>query len=67
MGAHPKQRTSHARKNRRRANDFLTPPTLVADPDAPGMVKLAHHVGPTGMYKGRQVIPDPTKKKNSAS
>jgi large subunit ribosomal protein L32 len=52
----PKRRHSKARKNKRRAHDHLTAPTLMECPNCHEM-KLPHRVCPScGHYKGREVI-----------
>ena len=52
----PKKKTSHARRNQRRAHDAMKGPNLVACPncDEP---RLPHRVCPTcGYYKGRTAV-----------
>jgi large subunit ribosomal protein L32 len=52
----PKRRHSKARKNKRRAHDHLTAPTLMECKNCHEM-KLPHRVCPhCGYYKGREVI-----------
>ncbi|HXC34020.1 MAG: 50S ribosomal protein L32 [Candidatus Acidiferrales bacterium] len=52
----PKRRHSHARKNKRRAHDFLTPLSLAECPNCHEK-KLPHNACPhCGFYKGREVI-----------
>lgn len=52
----PKQRLSRTRRDKRRAHDFLTPPTVVDCPHC-HEPRLPHRVCPScGMYKGRQVL-----------
>ncbi len=52
----PKRRHSHARKNKRRAHDFLTAPALAKCPNCHEM-KQPHQVCPhCGYYKGREVV-----------
>ena len=52
----PKRRVSSARRDRRRANDFLTPKNLTQCPNC-GEMCLPHTVCPScGYYKGREVI-----------
>ena len=56
----PKRKVSSARRDRRRANDFLTPSNLTTCSNC-GEVRLPHTVCPNcGYYKGREVI-DVTK------
>lgn len=56
MGALPKQRISHARQGRRRAQHRLTLPQLVACPQC-RKPRRAHHACPNcGTYRGRQVF-----------
>lgn len=57
MGALPKRKISKARRNRRRAHDFLTTTTLVKC-DNCGEMKLPHVMCPScRTYRGRQVLP----------
>ena len=52
----PKRRHSKARKNKRRAHDRLTVPSLSECPNCRQM-KLPHRACPhCGFYKGREVI-----------
>jgi large subunit ribosomal protein L32 len=52
----PKRRHSKARKNKRRAHDFLTPPSFAACPNCKEM-KAPHQACPhCGFYKGREVM-----------
>ncbi len=54
--ANPKRRHSKARKNKRRAHDHLTGPTLSECPHCHEM-KLPHRACPRcGYYKGREVM-----------
>ncbi|MDR3677173.1 MAG: 50S ribosomal protein L32 [Acidobacteriota bacterium] len=54
--ANPKRRHSHARKNRRRANDFLAAPALAECPHCHES-KMPHHVCPhCGYFKGKEAI-----------
>ncbi len=57
MGAHPKRKTSKARKNERRSHIKVAElPTLVECSQCSNM-KLPHNACPTcGTYKGREVI-----------
>ncbi len=65
MGALPKERVSKARRDRRRAHDHLTAPTLTTCENC-GEARLAHHICPNcGQYKGRQVLADKRKKKTT--
>ncbi|MBY0263855.1 MAG: 50S ribosomal protein L32 [Holosporales bacterium] len=59
----PKKRTSHSRRNMRRAHDRLTARNPVPCPNC-GAHKLSHHVcGTCGHYRGRLVI---TQKETSS-
>lgn len=52
----PKRRTSHSKRNKRRAHDALTPPTVMSCP-ACGESTTMHRACPhCGMYRGRKVI-----------
>jgi len=52
----PKRRHSHARRNRRRAHDFLKAPALAECPHCHEM-KLAHHACKNcGYYRGREAV-----------
>lgn len=52
----PKRRHSKARKNKRRAHDFLTAPALSECPNCHEM-KQPHQACPNcGYYKGREVV-----------
>ena len=52
----PKNKTSKARRDKRRANWKLTAPDLVECPQCHAL-KMPHRVGPTcGYYKGKEVI-----------
>jgi large subunit ribosomal protein L32 len=52
----PKRKLSSARRNRRRANDFLTANNLTQCPNC-GEMRLPHTVCPScGYYRGREVI-----------
>lgn len=55
----PKKRTSRARRDQRRAHDFLTPTAATeACPDC-GATKLRHHVcGACGSYRGKKLFAD---------
>lgn len=56
MGALPKRKISKGRRNRRRAHDALTPPTLVDCPSC-GEKMRPHRVCPNcGQYQGRAVF-----------
>lgn len=54
----PKRKFSNARRDHRRANWKLTPPTLVkCNNPACDAMHLSHHACPTcGTYNGRQVF-----------
>ncbi|GIW43037.1 MAG: 50S ribosomal protein L32 [Candidatus Binatia bacterium] len=52
----PKRKTSKSKRNKRRAHDALTPPTVVLCPEC-GEPKLPHRVcAHCGSYKGRKVL-----------
>lgn len=52
----PKNKTSKARRNKRRANWKLTEPNLVECPQCHAL-KMPHRVCPNcGQYKGKEVI-----------
>ncbi len=52
----PKRRHSKARRNKRRAHDFLSPPGVSTCPEC-GESKLPHRVCPAcGHYRGREVF-----------
>ncbi|MDQ3913076.1 MAG: 50S ribosomal protein L32 [Actinomycetota bacterium] len=52
----PKKKTSHARRNQRRAHHAIKVPKLVACPNC-GEFHVPHRVCPEcGSYKGRTVI-----------
>lgn len=54
--AHPKRKTSKARRDKRRTHQKLTDPTLVTCPNC-GEKHLRHRACPEcGHYRGRQVI-----------
>lgn len=51
----PKKRTSKARRDKRRAHHFLTPPSLVPCPNCAEKI-LPHRMCPhCGFFKGRQI------------
>jgi large subunit ribosomal protein L32 len=52
----PKQRTSRARRDKRRAHDSLSNPSRSACPQC-GAPKRPHRIcGQCGTYKGRQIV-----------
>ena len=52
----PKRKTSHSKRNKRRAHDALTAPHVIACPEC-GESTTLHHVCPhCGMYRGRKVL-----------
>jgi large subunit ribosomal protein L32 len=54
--ANPKRRHSKARRDKRRAHDSLTPPSLSLCPDC-NEPKQPHRVCPhCGFYKGKEVV-----------
>ncbi|MCB9476510.1 MAG: 50S ribosomal protein L32 [Deltaproteobacteria bacterium] len=54
--ARPKNKTSHARKTKRRAHNALKAPNYIACPNC-GEFTMPHQVcGACGHYKGREVI-----------
>lgn len=56
MTAHPKRKISRTRGRMRRANQFLTPPTIV-DCQNCSEPKLLHHVCQyCGHYRGEKVM-----------
>lgn len=58
MGALPKRRISKARRDRRRAHDFIKPFHLVRCQEC-GAMKRSHHVClECGTYNGRQIFPE---------
>ena len=62
MGALPKQKTSKARKRKRRSHSALSVPPLEYCPQC-NSPKRAHHVCPTcGSYAGREVVEPKNKK-----
>ena len=48
-------RKTSSRRDMRRSHDALTAATLSTDQHT-GEVHLRHHVSPSGVYRGRQVI-----------
>ncbi len=51
----PKRRTSVSKRNKRRAHDSLTAPSLVPCPQC-GEPRMRHRACPTcGVYRGRKV------------
>jgi large subunit ribosomal protein L32 len=56
MGAQPKRKTSHAKKNQRRSHDALTVGAIVLCSHC-RRPHLAHHVCPNcGYYAGHEVV-----------
>ena len=55
-----KSRVTRSRRGMRRSHDGLTATTLAIDA-ATGETHRRHHVSPTGYYKGKQIIVEPTK------
>jgi len=52
----PKRKTSHSKRNKRRAHDSLTPPNVIQCPDC-GEPTVLHRACPhCGTYRGRKVI-----------
>jgi large subunit ribosomal protein L32 len=52
----PKRKTSKAKRDKRRAHDFLATPSQSTCPQC-GAPKLPHRVcGTCGTYKGREII-----------
>jgi large subunit ribosomal protein L32 len=52
----PKQKTSRARRDKRRSHDALKPPPRATCPQC-GDPKLPHRVCPTcGTYRGRELV-----------
>lgn len=61
MGALPKRKVSKARRDRRRAHDFLTPASLVPC-DNCGEMKRPHMMCPScRTYRGIEVFPSAEK------
>ena len=50
-----KTKKSSSRRDKRRAHDALTGPTLSIDATS-GEVHRRHHVSPDGFYRGRKVV-----------
>ncbi|WP_099974716.1 MULTISPECIES: 50S ribosomal protein L32 [Lactobacillaceae] len=53
----PARKTSKQKKRQRRGHIKLTAPNMQFDVTT-GEYRLSHHVSPSGMYKGEQVIED---------
>lgn len=52
----PKRKTSHSKKNKRRAHDALVVPSTVPCPECSEQM-LRHRACPhCGLYRGRQVV-----------
>ncbi|MFH1707702.1 MAG: 50S ribosomal protein L32 [Planctomycetota bacterium] len=51
----PKRKHSKSRRDRRRAHDFLTTPSLSVCPEC-GQSKMPHRVCKCGFYKGVEYI-----------
>jgi large subunit ribosomal protein L32 len=52
----PKRRTSHSKRNKRRAHDALAAPTVITCPEC-GESTVMHRACPhCGNYRGRKVI-----------
>ena len=52
----PKRKTSHTKRNKRRAHDALTGPNVIACPEC-GELTMMHRACPhCGTYRGRKVI-----------
>jgi large subunit ribosomal protein L32 len=49
------RRQSRSRRNMRRSHDTLRAPTLSTD-STTGEAHRRHHIGPSGYYRGRQII-----------
>ena len=63
MVPHPKRKISSGRRDRRRAQDALTPTSIVQCSNC-GEMRPSHTVCPNcGHYQGREVISKETKKK----
>jgi large subunit ribosomal protein L32 len=52
----PKRRHSHARKNKRRAHDFLTPPNFAKCENCQELKAPHQACKNCGFYNGREVI-----------
>ena len=48
---------SPARRNMRRAHDFLSAPQLASEHNT-GEAHQRHHISPNGFYRGRKVVLD---------
>lgn len=51
----PQRRRSRSRRDMRRSHDALTGSAISTD-STTGETHRRHHIGPTGYYRGRQVI-----------
>jgi len=61
VGAQPKRKTSHSKKNTRRLHDALKLGSIVMCSHC-RRPHVSHHVCPNcGYYDGREVLPDPTQ------
>lgn len=62
MGAQPKKKTSHAKKNSRRSHDQARVGSIILCSHC-RRPHLAHHVCPNcGYYAGREVVPEKIKR-----
>lgn len=52
----PKRKTSHSKRNKRRAHDALTPPNVIACQEC-GEPTVMHRACPhCGTYRGRKIV-----------
>lgn len=59
MTAHPKKKTSHARKNQRRSHDRVKTGAIILCSHC-RRPHVSHHVCPNcGYYKGREIVQEP--------
>jgi len=52
----PKRKTSHSKRNKRRAHDALTAPALAACPECGEMTQRHRACPHCGTYRGRRVV-----------
>lgn len=52
----PKRRTSSTKRDKRRAHDALTPPTVIDCPECGEPTVMHRACAHCGMYRGRKVI-----------
>lgn len=56
MGALPKRKISHARKNKRRAHHALVVPELTVCPNCKRAMQQHHACAFCGKYKGKTIV-----------